>query len=105
MRDDETIMTLSEAAASLPRIKGRKVHTSTLWRWIRKGINGVRLESLRLGGRFCTTQEALRRFGRELAARELEPKPRITTSKSPTIKARTRSVERAEKVLKKAGIA
>ena len=67
MLEDETILSFSEAAKKLPSINGRKPHGSTLWRWARRGIGGIRLESRRLGGRFVTSMEALERFSTALS--------------------------------------
>lgn len=73
MLHNETPLTLSEAAAALPKIGGKKISTSTLWRWAVKGCRGVRLEVRRLGGRHLTSLEALDRFGKALA--EATPPP------------------------------
>ena len=43
-----------------------KPHLSTLYRWIRSGCGGVYLETLLVGGRRFTTQEALQRFVNKL---------------------------------------
>lgn len=60
---DEQILTLSQAAKRLPRLRGnRPVAVSTLWRWCQRGLRGVRLEVIRLGGIRVTSEEALRRF-------------------------------------------
>ena len=64
----EKIMSFTEAAEALPEINGKPVHSSAVWRWARKGIKGIRLETLRLGGRFVTSMEALDRFNKALAA-------------------------------------
>src|SRR5262245_34376693 len=50
---------------------GKKTHLSTLLRWIRDGVKSpagkiVRLEALRLGGRWVTSQKALQRFAERL---------------------------------------
>lgn len=71
MLSDEIVITLAEAAALLPRRRGKRVHASTLWRWARRGIAGVRLEHRRLGGQIVTSLEAIDRFGDALAQREL----------------------------------
>lgn len=63
----EKILTFIEATKTLPPIEGRRVHPSTIWRWASRGTKGVRLEALRLGGRWVTSVEALERFGRALA--------------------------------------
>jgi len=51
-------MTLAEAAKSLPG----KPHVSTLHRWARRGVGGVRLQTWRVGRRTFTTDEAVAEF-------------------------------------------
>ena len=58
----ETAITLAEVADHVPRRNGRKVHYSTVYRWVTKGARGRRLESLLVGGVRYTTVEALGRF-------------------------------------------
>ena len=41
-------------------------HASTLIRWITKGSRGVRLEAIRLGGRWFSSRAALQRFAKAL---------------------------------------
>jgi hypothetical protein len=55
---DENLVPLIEASRHVPR----RPHPSTLRRWAYEGIDGVRLESCKIGGRRFTTVEALRRF-------------------------------------------
>ena len=64
---EEKVVSFTEAAKALPVINGRKIHPSALWRWARKGVKGVRLETRRLGGRFVTSMEAIERFSKALA--------------------------------------
>jgi hypothetical protein len=60
---DEQLLTLAEAAATLPRRRaGRPTHASTLFRWSRAGLRGVRLEIVQVGATKCTSREALARF-------------------------------------------
>ena len=40
---------------------------STLFRWASKGLRGVRLEVIRIGGTQCTSVEALARFFHRLS--------------------------------------
>ena len=59
----EEILPLAEAARRLPRLRaGRPTHPSTLWRWASRGVRGVRLETVRVGGTTATSTEALKRF-------------------------------------------
>ena len=52
----EDIMSLAEAAAVV------NVHVATIHRWRNRGLEGVRLETLRLGGKIVTSRQALTRF-------------------------------------------
>lgn len=108
MLHDEQIVTFSEAAKALPKVNGRRPHASTIWRWARKGISGIRLETLRLGGRFVTSLEALERFSITLA--EIEPsgsrtaESTVTTPKLRTDAQRTKAVADANRELEASGI-
>jgi hypothetical protein len=95
------------AACSLvpPGRNGKRTHLSTILRWILKGAKTptgerVRLEALRLGGRWVTTREAIQRFAETLTPRlDAPPAPALRT---PT--ARAKAAERAGKALDKIGI-
>ena len=65
------------------RRQGRRLAHSTLWRWSQRGIKGVRLETISVGGQRCTSVEALRRFFERLSfvAEEQEPSPRTAMNK------------------------
>lgn len=101
----ENAIDLSEAAKLIPT----RPHISTLWRWCRKGVNGVRLEYTRAGRRILTTPDALEAFCRALADADRErdavrtPTP-SATPRHRTSKQRERDIERAEATLAKAGI-
>jgi hypothetical protein len=65
--NEETPLSLKEAARILPPTRqDKRVHVSTLTRWILHGVQGVRLEAYRIGGRWVTTREALERFSAAL---------------------------------------
>jgi hypothetical protein len=72
----ETLRPFAEAARRLPALRGGKpVHATTLWRWATRGVRGrrgatIRLETLKVGGTTCTSDEALARFFRALTAGE-----------------------------------
>jgi len=61
----EELLTLTDAAHETP---GRPT-VRTLWRWSSKGVRGVRLQTLKVGGRTFTSREALNRFLAELNER------------------------------------
>ena len=49
------------------RLRGRRVHSSTVFRWVKRGIRGHRLETIKIGGVICTSENALRRFFNSLS--------------------------------------
>ena len=68
----ESVISLSQAADLLPPGRGGARPTlSCILRWILKGARSpsgelVRLEALRIGGRWVTSREALQRFAEAL---------------------------------------
>lgn len=75
-----------------------ETHISTVHRWRLRGIQGIRLESIRVGGRRVTSLQALERFfARTTAAIDGEGPRRATSS-------RQSAIERAERELAEAGI-
>jgi hypothetical protein len=102
----ETKIPLALAAAETPPARnGKKTHISTILRWILHGAKApdgsrVRLEALRLGGRWFTTREAIQRFAAALT-------PRLGGTAFPCPRsagARSRASERAEAELRRMGI-
>jgi len=65
----EDLLSLRAAAAGLPRRRaGKRPHVATVYRWAKRGLRGVVLETLQVGGTLCTSQEALQRFFEALTA-------------------------------------
>lgn len=61
--DTEELRPLALAVDWLPtRRRGRPAHAATLFRWASKGLHGVRLEVVQVGGTKCTSKQALQRF-------------------------------------------
>jgi hypothetical protein len=59
----ENILSLSQARNELDKVTGYRPDKATLCRWITRGVGGVKLEAVRLGGRnIYTSTEALNRF-------------------------------------------
>lgn len=71
MLTDEKLITFTEASTSLPLRNGRPVHSSSIWRWARRGIGGIQLETLRIGGRYLTSLPALERFTKNLTDQDV----------------------------------
>ena len=102
----ETLLSLAQAARRFPPARlGRPVNSSTVWRWARKGakvpgVGIVRLECVRVSGRWLTSEEAISRF---VAAQtpqgdsDARPVPRTPTQ-------RQRASERAARELDRIGI-
>lgn len=68
----ESLLSLREAARLRPLGRsGRPTHVSSVYRWISRGIRGIRLEAIRLGGMTLTSREALQRFAERLTAQQL----------------------------------
>lgn len=55
---DEHLLTVAEASHECPA----RPSIRTIWRWMQRGIRGIQLESLVIGGRRYTSREALARF-------------------------------------------
>ena len=102
----ETKLTMAQAARSFPSARlGRPVSASTVWRWCRKGVKvpgggTLRLECVRVSGRWLTSVEALSRFvAQQTPAMENDPPP---APRSPS--RRQRASERAAAELRRQGI-
>lgn len=59
---NEELLKLSSAPAYIEELSGNRVHTATIFRWRKKGIAGVCLETIDIGGAPFTSKEALSRF-------------------------------------------
>ena len=59
----EDLIPVREVPAALPlQPGGRRIHLATVYRWMSRGVRGVRLEWIRIGGHTFTSREALVRF-------------------------------------------
>ena len=70
----ESLITLREAARRIPGRGGRRsIHVSALYRWALRGVRGIVLETIPVGGTLYTSLEALQRFcERQARQRDLE---------------------------------
>ena len=57
----DDLVPLDQAAKLLPN----RVHKSTIFRWQSRGVRGVRLETVRIGGRRYVSRDSLTRFALE----------------------------------------
>ena len=91
----ETLITLGDAARLLPRkMNGRRVHIKTVARWCLYGIQGIKLESLKMGRNRYTSKEACQRFAESLTGGGLVARSTVD---------RSRADEEAERRLKAEG--
>ena len=93
----ETLVSFSFAGRFSPSIRP---HVSTIWRWHMRGIRGVKLESVLVGGRRMTSMEAVERF--IVATTEAANEESRVASR--TSAQREAAIDRAEKELAKASI-
>ena len=92
---NETLMTVREISESLPT----HPHIGTIWRWYARGLHGIRLDTVMIGGRRMSSREAMQRFTEQTTAhRDGTPTP------SQTAKQKQRSLDDADKTLREAGI-
>lgn len=58
----EQLVAIPEVPDFMPTRRGKKLHISTVYRWVLKGAHGKVLDSAMLGGIRYTSLEALERF-------------------------------------------
>jgi len=81
----EELVSFEDAAAYLPS----QPHRATVWRWSQRGVRGVTLESVMVGGRRFTSIEAVDRF---VAAMNQKKSPRCTAGQVIASPAKGRAV-------------
>jgi hypothetical protein len=102
----ETPLSLAAAARLVPPARGgKRCHLSTILRWITKGSKApdgsvIRLEGRRLGGRWLTSKEALKRFS-DLLTPHIDAEA-LATPRGPG--KRRRDSEQAGKLLQQLGV-
>jgi len=88
---------LSESRLSLAQLaREQSVSLPTAWRWTLRGVRGVVLESLSVGGRKYTTREA---FARWVARTNGEP---VVAGQTP--RQRKSAIDAAERRAEKIGV-
>jgi hypothetical protein len=97
---DEKPLPLAEAARLLPK----RPNPATLWRWRKKGVRGVRLQTVLIGGRRYVTRNALQQFIEAVtAAASASAEPSLPSKPSPEQRGGGRSVETRRR-LKREGL-
>ena len=89
----EELVSLRDVPKLLPaKADGKRIHISAVYRWVQRGIKGVRLEAIHIGGTSYTSREALQRFA--------SPRGGVLAEKTVNYSAlRRRQIEAAEKHL------
>ena len=59
---DEELVNVKTLPNILEPRNGKKVHLSAIYRWLKTGLSGVKLESVVIANERFTTKEALNRF-------------------------------------------
>jgi len=87
----ETLVAIAEVPRLLPpRANGKRIHISACYRWLSRGVKGIVLESVKIGGSTYTSKEALQRFAYQLSGKA-DPTPRPPISES-----RRKEIEKAQ---------
>lgn len=92
----EALLTLNEARSAFPG--GKRLGLATIQRWRMRGVRGVKLETLLVGGMRYTSREAIARFIAAQNAADAPAVPVITPTQ------RRRQSEAAASELKKMGV-
>ena len=98
----ETVVSLTQATHHLPRRRrGKRPNPATIYRWAQRGVHGIVLETIQVGGTKCTSVEALQRFCNRLT----DPDASVSVE-SPTARSRRREKQKddAERLCEQAGI-
>jgi hypothetical protein len=96
----ENPIPFGKAAKLIPnRRGGQGIDPCTLWRWATRGIRGMKLETILIGGIRYTSAEALQRFFERTTAAANGETVAVRTSKQ-----RAKAIEAAERELAAAGI-
>lgn len=94
----EKLIPLRDVPSYLPpRPNGNRLHISAVYRWTLRGIKGVVLETVRIGGTTYTSREALQRFSERLTEPASTQLPPATVSR-----VRQRQLDQANTAVSKA---
>jgi len=98
----ENVIRLREVPRHVPRgPDGKRIHIATAFRWAQRGCNGIRLETLQIGGAKHTSVEKLQEFCEKLTAAVAGQR---SPSPSTTSRQRAAAIESAGRELDAAGI-
>ena len=60
--NEEGLLPIREVPSYLHSLGGRRIHISSVYRWLLAGVDGRRLEAIKVGGQTYTSKAALARF-------------------------------------------
>lgn len=93
---NEKLIPVREVPKYLPRRPNKKtIHISAIYRWAHKGLQGHKLEIIRIGGTSYTSREAIQRFADALSGCHQHQNDSI----SPLTKSRQSQALRAEQLV------
>lgn len=93
--EHEKLVAIREVPSLIPpRPSGKKIHISACYRWISRGVRGVKLEAVRLGGTTFTSIEAIQRFADRLGSADKSTPARTVTREKQLSRLRARLSER-----------
>ncbi len=92
---------LLKLLAAIEAATGQRPHPATVYRWHTRGIKGVRLVTVRLGGKRLCSVEAVLRFVQESTAAADGPQPGTIAR---TSRRRAAAIAQAESELDSLGI-
>jgi hypothetical protein len=99
---EETVIPVREIPARIPDNPrtGKKVNLATVFRWSQRGVRGIKLETILIGGTRHSSLEALQRFSDRATA----VADGATSAIVSTPPARRKAHEKASRELDEAGI-
>lgn len=98
---NDKLIPLREVPGLLPKRDGKKIHIRTVYRWVHRGVRGKKLETIRVGGPYYTTSEALADFfGVHGSSGIHQIKKQPTTRHSSRSTARLRARDRAQQIIR-----
>ena len=75
----ETVISIDDAAKHVSKISGKKRNRNVLLRWANRGVAGVKLPTIRIGGELFTSQEALNWFLNESRKSKTQSRSKATS--------------------------
>ena len=91
----EQLVPFRDVPNLLPPVRrGRKPHVASIFRWAERGLKGVKLEYLQVGGVRCTSIQALQRFFERITFADRRLVPRSLSKRQREITRATQDVQR-----------